>query len=120
MLNTTNGTSAAEEEYFDHSYFGMAIVSCLTIMSAIGTVLNYSAMSYMRRYFNLNVSIFCLVFIDAASCFVGCATFLMVNVMMLLNINMPLMCSFIFVAVYPPQTVGRITTAQVSIIRWDH
>ena len=75
------------------------------------------ALRYLRSFFNLEVSIFSLVYIEVASCFAACLVFLAVNVLMLFGIGMPLMCSFVFFATYPPQTLGFITTAEVAIIR---
>ena len=110
-MNITGG------DVYDHSYFGPGVLTTTALISAAGMTLNYHAMRYVKDNFNLEVTIFFLVYIDTLASFTSCTAFLVVSFLMLLNMNMPVMCSLIFIILYPPSAIGMTITAEVAIIR---
>ena len=103
--------------YDRSSYFGTWFVACLVLVCSAGTILNTLALRHVKRFFNLKVSIFYLVYVGTVTSLVGCAGLLVVSLSMLFGIGRHLVCPLVFPMLYPAFSSGTIINAEIAGIR---
>ena len=113
------GNETTSLHHYDHSYFGFGVLSLSLAICSAGAVLNYNAMSYIKRTFSLRRrTVFTLVYLDSMTSLLGMASFFAVTVLMLFGIEMRLMCSLLMGILYAPNLVGVVLTTEVSVLRY--